>query len=139
MHCGIGGITESLFRTIPYSSRTQKAKESITQALTREFEKALECGNEIQALGHVMTRFGTLEGAAKLAGYSPEEISAWQTAPALGSLELKKQFRRARRKIYCTALFFGICILYTVELFAWQNPWFLLFIAPCAAIGLAAF
>lgn len=136
MNAGIKDITLSLFENIPYSEQTEKAKIKITESLSSEYEKKLESCTEIQALGYVMSKFGTLRSAAALAGYSQEDISEWQSDNVTELKNLKKIFGKAKRNVYCSSLFISIGIMYLIEMFAWQNIWFLPFAAVTALIGL---
>lgn len=135
MNKKIDDILASLFENVPYSEQTEKAKAKIAQSLMLEYEKALEGRTELQALGYVMSKFGTLEAAAELAGYSQEEIAQWICGDITELNSLKKVFTKTRRSVYFASFFISVSILYLSKLFAWKNPWLLLFMIIYAAIG----
>lgn len=137
MNLKISEITDQLFNGIPYSEATEKAKSEISESLDKEYESALENKNEIQALGQIMSDYGTLESAASISGYTNEDVSAWKSGNNTVDLpSAKKAFGKARRRIYAASFFFMCVFSYVFSLVAWQNPFFLLLIAAAAAIGL---
>lgn len=130
-------MTAELFREIPYSEQAEKAKETIAGALNREWEAALENKTELQALGLILSRYGTLESAALLSGYTQEEISEWKSHDNKVDLaSVKKAFRKARRNIWLASFFFMGIFTYTFSLVTWRNPWFFLYIAFSVGLGI---
>ncbi len=115
MNDRIKSLTEELFEALPYSAEMAKAKNTIMQALDDEYERERETLNPIQAEGMVKRHYGTLSDAAKLAGYSEEELKKMQEADCtMDNKAFAKLFKRVRRYIYigsiCTVSFIAALI-----------------------------
>lgn len=61
-------ITNAIFEKIPYSRQTEEAKTVIQSALEKEYQRLISCGkNDVQALGEIMYKYGTIDDAAAFA------------------------------------------------------------------------
>lgn len=99
-------VSNKLFEKVPYSKRTEKIKGTIEDSLQEEYERELESKNEIQAAGTVMHKYGTIDDAGKLAGYSDDDILSITSSENTVELQdYKKTFRKARINIYLAAIF----------------------------------
>lgn len=135
----INDIITFLFKNIPYSEQTENAKLKVLTALTAEYEKRLEHETEIQALGYLMSQYGTLEAAVKLAGYEIEEIKKWSDTGRSKDLpEIKKIFSRARINIYIFSLSLILAVLFLFSLILDIKTYYILFLAA-ALLFAAAF
>lgn len=114
----INDIVYMLFEDIPYSKQSEDAKNKIKEALESKYEKELEKGNSVQAIGVLMSKYNTIAEAGKLAGFSDEEISEWTyTKEITDKKTLKKQFRKARWNIYIGTYSFILIVVSILNLF----------------------
>ena len=62
-------ITNKLFKEIPYSKLSEEVKDKINLSFRTEYNNLTKSGqNDIQALGEIMHKYGTIESAGKFAG-----------------------------------------------------------------------
>lgn len=102
----IGGLTNRLFETLPHSARTEQARAAVEAALRTEYARlrTSEKYGALRATGELLIRYGTLEAAGALAGFPPEEISAWrETGSLLDRRAFARLFRGRRLLIYLCA------------------------------------
>lgn len=122
MNKKINDIITFLFNKIPYSEQTENAKLKITSVLTDEYEKRLAHETEIEALGYIMSNFGSLESAAKLAGYHVEEIKEWsEIDQSINLLEVQRIFGKARRNIYLFSFILTLTAFFLCNLILFRN------------------
>ncbi len=98
----IDNIIDSLFSDVVYSKQSEDAKVKIKDALNVEYEKVYEViGNQIQTVGALMGRYGTIHEAGKLAGYSEEDINQWICKDEITDKKtFQNKFRKVRWNIY---------------------------------------
>lgn len=126
----ISDIVDTLLEDIPYSKRTKDIKFKIEKALDSEYEKELTNGNPIQAIGVLMSKYGTISQAGKLAGFSDGEISDLTSSDRITDEDIfKKQFRKVRWNIYIGTYYLIFAVVSLVDIFIISSLFYLLLAA----------
>ncbi len=124
----INDILRDLFENIPYSEKSENAKEAIKEALKVEYSKEIENGkSSIQAIGELMGKYGTIEQAGKLVGFSDEEILNLSCFEQVTDKAMfKKQFRKVRWNIYIASCCLILSIVSLLDVFFFSSWLYLL-------------
>lgn len=126
----ISDIVDTLLEDIPHSKRTKDIKLKIVKALDSEYEKELTKGNPIQAIGVLMSKYGTISQAGKLAGFSDGEISDLTSSDRITDEDIfKKQFRKVRWNIYIGTYYLIFAVVSLVDIFIISSLFYLLLAA----------
>lgn len=120
----IDNIVAQIFKKELFCEEVETAKEKVTAAFRKKYEELFPEYSAIQAMGILMSRYGTVADAAKLAGYTTEQIASWHAdRGALTKREVVKRFRKARYGIYAGSCCFIFLIVSFMNLF---------FTGPCS-------
>lgn len=115
-------IVAHIFENELYCEDVLSAKERVTAAFQSEYEKLTAEHSEIQAAGILMSRYGTIEDAAKFAGYTSEQIENWRTDRHVSTKkEIAHAFRKVRGGIYIGSVFTVFTLVALINLFLHPN------------------
>ncbi len=138
----IDKIVAQIFRKEFFCEDVETAKEKVTAAFRKKYEELLLEYSAIQAMGILMSRYGTVADAAKLAGYTTEQIASWHGGrEALTKREVVKRFRKVRYGIYAGSFCFIFLVVSLMNLFLYRTLFWLLqtLLYALIAAGCAAF
>lgn len=111
----INEIVEHIFKKELYCEAVESAKERVTAAFLSEYEKLSAEYSEIQSIGILLGRYGTVKDAAVFAGYTAEQIAEWQVDRHVSTKkEIAHTFRKVRAGIYVgslSAVFMAVSIV----------------------------
>lgn len=115
-------IVAHIFENELYCEAVVTAKERVTAAFQSEYEKLTAEHSEIQAAGVLMSRYGTVEDAAKFAGYTSEQIENWRADRHISTKkEIVHAFRSVRGGIYIGSVFAVFTLVALINLFLHPN------------------
>ena len=118
----INQLVDKLFTNAIYSRQVNIAKWKIASVLREKYDELLKSGkNEIEAMGKIMSTYGTLKDAGNLAGYSEKEINSWRSENATEKLVEKdtflKFFKIIRLKIYILSFLIAFVLTGIIRVF----------------------
>ena len=118
----INQLVDKLFTNAIYSRQVNIAKWKIVSVLREKYDELLKSGkNEIEAMGKIMSTYGTLKDAGNLAGYSEEEINSWRSENITEKLVEKdtflKFFKIIRLKIYILSFLIAFVVTGIIRVF----------------------
>lgn len=116
-------IVDRIFAEEFYSENVNIAKEKVTLAVQAEYDQLIAAQyNDVQAIGILMSKYGTVEKAGELAGYTKEEISSWNQNKAVWiKKDIVKRFRKVRYAIYVGSIGFTFMMAALINLIIFRN------------------
>lgn len=123
----IDKIVSQIFKNEFFCEGVETAKERVIVAFRKKYEELLTEHSPIQAMGILMSQYGTVADAAKLAGYTTKQIASWHgDGEILTKREVVKGFRRARYGIYIASFGVVFLVVSLMNLLLYRNLFWLI-------------
>lgn len=134
----ISKVTDRLFGAVPYSKESEDVKERVTSSLEGEYHKITDSGqDELKALGEVMSRFGTVDDAAALAGIGEDKLHAIsESAQSMDKRTFRRMFFGVRLCLIIAALFGSNILTLALQAVFLRSPMYMISIALSIILAL---
>lgn len=129
-------LVEELFEPVAYSRKNEELKEKAADLLEKEYSKQKDSGlTDIQAMGYVMNRYGSLDSVCRLGdGSGASDDKAPMTLKAF-----KKLFRRIRILSMLTSIFFTSAFMAAFQGIVMKSPMYIITVTIYMTIGTGFF
>ncbi len=99
MHERLIELVDDIFVDVPFSEYSEKIKDEISKSFFEIYDSLISEGlSETKAMGEIMYKYGSLEDAVKLAGFSENDVKKLEKHDGIiADKEIKRTLRKVRR------------------------------------------